>query len=58
VLGNAQANTTYRFVNVNIETTRRAVALDAFNSGGLEQLEAGEKFKTAELVLDATEAVN
>jgi hypothetical protein len=38
VLGHTQANTTYRYVNANIETTRRAAAaLDAFNSNGLEQ---------------------
>jgi integrase len=55
VLGHTQANTTYRYVNANIETTRRtAAALDAFNSKGLEQLAAA----VDELVLDATEAVN
>jgi integrase len=58
VLGHTQANTTYRYVNANIETTRRAAAaLDAFNSEGLEQLVAAEELET-ELVLDATEAVN
>ena len=59
VLGHTQANTTYRYVNANIETTRRAAAiLDAFNSEGLEQLAAAEAVETSELVLDATEAVN
>jgi integrase len=33
VLGHTQANTTYRYVNANIETARRAAAaLDAFNA--------------------------
>ena len=33
VLGHSQANTTYRYVNANIETVKRAaVALDAFNA--------------------------
>ncbi len=59
VLGHTQANTTYRYVNANIETTRRAAAaLDAFNSEGLEQLAAAEAVDPPELVLDATEAVN
>jgi len=59
VLGHTQANTTYRYVNVNIETTRRAAALlDAFNEGTVEQLVAAEEVETSELVLDATEAVN
>jgi integrase len=59
VLGHTQANTTYRYVNANIETTRRAAAaLDAFNSEGLEQLVAADEVETPELVLDATEAVN
>jgi integrase len=59
VLGHTQANTTYRYVNANIETTRRAAAaLDAFNSQGLEQLAAAEAVEATELVLDATEAVN
>jgi integrase len=58
VLGHTQTNTTYRYVNANIETTRRAAAaLDAFNSEGLEQLAAVES-ETSEMVLDATEAVN
>jgi integrase len=59
VLGHTQANTTYRYVNANIETTRRAAAaLDAFNAEGLEQLTTAESVETHELVLDATEAVN
>jgi hypothetical protein len=59
VLGHTQANTTYRYVNANIETTRRAAAaLDAFNLEGLEQLTAAEAVETAELVVDPTEAVN
>jgi integrase len=59
VLGHTQANTTYRYVNANIETTRRAAAaLDAFNAQGLEQLAAAEAVEATELVLDATEAVN
>lgn len=58
VLGHTQANTTYRYVNANIETTRRAAAaLDAFNQGAVEQLVAAEEVETSELVLDATEAV-
>jgi integrase len=58
VLGHTQANTTYRYVNANIETTRRAAAaLDAFNSEVLEQLAAVES-EASEMVLDATEAVN
>jgi integrase len=33
VLGHSQANTTYRYVNANIETAKRAAAaLDAFNA--------------------------
>jgi integrase len=33
VLGHTQANTTYRYVNANVETARRAAAvLDQFNS--------------------------
>src|SRR5262249_26644838 len=59
VLGHTQANTTYRYVNANIETTRRAAALlDAFNEGTVEQLVAAEESETPDLVLDATEAVN
>jgi integrase len=39
VLGHTQANTTYRYVNANIETTRRAAAaLDAFNAEGADFL--------------------
>ncbi|HYX30679.1 MAG TPA: site-specific integrase [Pyrinomonadaceae bacterium] len=58
VLGHTQANTTYRYVNANIETTRRAAALlDAFNQG-VEQLVAAEETETCDLVLDATDAVN
>ena len=57
VLGHTQANTTYRYVNANIETTRRAAALlDAFNQG-VEQLVAAEE-NESDLVLDATETVN
>ena len=59
VLGHTQANTTYRYINANIETTRRAAALlDAFNQGAAEQLVAAEETETSDLVLDATEAVN
>ena len=58
VLGHTQANTTYRYINANIETTRRAAALlDAFNSGTVEQLVAAEEVES-DLVLDATETVN
>jgi integrase len=58
VLGHTQANTTYRYVNANIETTRRAAAaLDAFNQGTVEQLVAAEEVES-DLVLHATEAVN
>jgi integrase len=58
VLGHTQANTTYRYVNANIETTRlAAAALDAFNSEGLEQ-PAADAVDPPEPVLDATEAVN
>ncbi len=59
VLGHMQANTTYRYVNANIETTRRAAAaLDEFNQVAVEQFVAAEKVETSELVQDATEAVN
>jgi integrase len=59
VLGHTQANTTYRYVNANIETTRRAAALlDAFNEGTVEQLVAAEETESSDLVLDATETVN
>ena len=58
MLGHTQANTTYRYVNANIETTRRAAAaVDAFNQGALEQLVPAEEIQS-DLVLDATEAVN
>lgn len=58
MLGNTQANTTYRYVNANIETTRRAAAaLDTFNQGAVEQLVAAEEVEN-DLVLDAMEAVN
>lgn len=41
VLGHTQANTTYRYVNANVETAKRAAAaLDAFNSDGAEEIEA------------------
>jgi hypothetical protein len=41
ILGHTQANTTYRYVNANVETAKRAAAaLDAFNSNGAEQVEA------------------
>src|SRR5262249_33734839 len=34
VLGHTQTNTTYRYVNANVETAQRAAAkLDAFNEG-------------------------
>jgi integrase len=37
VLGHSQANTTYRYVNANIETAKRAAAaLDAFNAETME----------------------
>ena len=40
VLGHTQANTTYRYVNANIETAKRAAAaLDVFNSDGSEPIE-------------------
>ena len=45
VLGHTQANTTYRYVNANVETAKRAAAaLDAFNA------EASETAPAAELV--------
>jgi integrase len=59
VLGHTQANTTYRYVNANIETTRRAAAaLDEFNSEGLEQLAVAEAVEAPEMILDATKAIN
>lgn len=37
VVGHTQANTTYRYVNVNVETAKRAAAaLDAFNAEATE----------------------
>ena len=37
ILGHTQANTTYRYVNPNVETARRAAAaLDEFNSAAVE----------------------
>jgi hypothetical protein len=45
VLGHTQTNTTYLYVNANVETAKRAAAaLDAFNA------EATEAAPTAELV--------
>lgn len=45
ILGHTQANTTYRYVNANIETARRAsAALDAFNA------EAGTPRQAPEMV--------
>jgi len=39
VLGHTEANTTYRYVNANVDTARRAAAaLDAFN----DQAEAAQ----------------
>lgn len=46
ILGHTQANTTYRYVNANVETARRAAAvLDEFNKSSRET-----KGKPAELV--------
>ncbi len=43
VLGHTQANTTYRYVNANVETAKRAAAaLDAFNAEGTVQPEPVE----------------
>ena len=42
VLGHTQANTTYRYVNANVETAKRAAALDMFNAEGTVQPEAAE----------------
>jgi len=43
VLGHTQPNTTYRYVNANIETARRAAAaLDAFNAEATLQPEPVE----------------
>jgi integrase len=38
ILGHSQPQTTYRYVNANVETARRAAeALDAFNANGVSQ---------------------
>jgi len=43
VLGHSQANTTYRYVNANVETAKRAAAaLDAFNAETMEAETAPE----------------
>jgi integrase len=43
VLGHTQVNTTYRYVNANVETAKRAAAaLDAFNTEGTLQPEPVE----------------
>jgi integrase len=43
VLGHTQANTTYRYVNANVETAKRAAAaLDAFNAESTESAPAAE----------------
>jgi integrase len=43
VLGHSQANTTYRYVNANVETAKRAAAaLDAFNAEATEAAPPGE----------------
>jgi integrase len=43
VLGHSQANTTYRYVNANVETAKRAAAaLDAFNAETIEAETAPE----------------
>jgi len=43
VLGHTQANTTYRYVNANVETAKRAAAaLDMFNAEGTVQPEPVE----------------
>jgi integrase len=43
VLGHSQANTTYRYVNANVETAKRAAAaLDALNAETLETVTAPE----------------
>jgi integrase len=43
VLGHTQANTTYRYVNANVETAKRAaVALNMFNSEGSAEPESAE----------------
>jgi hypothetical protein len=41
--GHTQANTTYRYVNANVETAKRAAAaLDAFNTETLETVDTPE----------------
>jgi integrase len=43
VLGHSQSNTTYRYVNANVETVKRAAAdLDAFNAETQETVAAPE----------------
>ena len=43
VLGHTQANTNFRYVNANVETTKRAAAaLDAFNAETQETVTAPE----------------
>ncbi len=43
VLGHTQANTTYRYVNANVEKAKRvAAALDAFNAEATEAAPAAE----------------
>lgn len=43
VLGHTQANTTYRYVNANVETAKRAAAaLNMFNSEGTPEPESAE----------------
>jgi integrase len=43
VLGHSQANTTYRYINANVETAKRAAAaLDAFNAEATEAAPPGE----------------
>jgi integrase len=43
VLGHTQANTTYRYVNANVETAKRAAAaLNMFNSEGSAEQETAE----------------
>lgn len=43
VLGHTQANTTYRYVNANVETAKRAAAaLDPFNAETTEPVSAPE----------------
>ena len=43
VLGHTQANTTYRYVNANVETAKRAAAaLDMFNAESVVQPEPVE----------------